>query len=128
MSAQESKAGAGTVKAGRTEGEITSATNRARQMLARAHWAAGAFATYDRDTVLTIAEAVARAAHAEAARYADWAVKETGFGVVEHKTIKNQACSLDLFDRYAGEDLISPRIDTAAKIVSIPARPASSWP
>ncbi len=123
MSAQASKAGASTVKAGRTEGEITSATNQARQMLARAHWAAGAFATYDRDTVLAIAEAVARAAHAEAARYADWAVKETGFGVVEHKTIKNQACSLDLFDRYAGEDLVSPRIDTAAKIVSIP-RPA----
>jgi acetaldehyde dehydrogenase/alcohol dehydrogenase len=112
-----------TVKADRTEGEITSATNQARQMLARAHWAAGAFATYDRDTVLAIAEAVARAAHAESARYADWAVKETGFGVVEHKTIKNQACSLGLFERYASEDLVSQRIDSAAKIVSIP-RPA----
>jgi len=92
-------------------------------MLARAHWAAGAFATYDRGTVLRVAEAVARAAHAESARYADWAVKETGFGVVEHKTIKNQACSLGLFERYAAEDLVGPRIDTAAKIVSLP-RPA----
>ncbi|MGN6791606.1 MAG: aldehyde dehydrogenase family protein [Streptosporangiaceae bacterium] len=117
------RAEASTIKSGRTGGEITSATNRARQMLGRAHWAAGAFATYDRDTVLAIAEAVARAAHAEAARYADWAVKETGFGVVEHKTIKNQACSLGLFERYAGEDLVSPRIDAAAKIISIP-RPA----
>jgi acetaldehyde dehydrogenase/alcohol dehydrogenase len=106
-----------------TDGEITSATNRARQMLARAHWAAGAFASYDRETALRIAEAVARAAHAESARYADWAVKETGFGVAEHKTIKNQACSLGVFERYADDDLISPRIDTAAKIVSIP-RPA----
>ncbi len=104
-------------------GQVTSATNQARQMLARAHWAAGAFASYDRETVLRIAEAVARAAHAESARYADWAVKETGFGVVEHKTIKNEACSLGLFERYSGEDLVSPRIDTAAKIVSIP-RPA----
>src|SRR5215467_8724120 len=112
-----------TVKADRTEGEITSATNQARQMLARAHWAAGAFSAYDRDTVLAIAEAVARAAHAEAARYADWAVKETGFGVVEHKTLKNQACSLGLFQRYAGEDLVSPRIDRDAKIVALP-RPA----
>ena len=112
-----------TVKADRTEGEITSATNQARQMLARAHWAAGAFATYDLDMVLAIAEAVARAAHAESARYADWAVKETGFGVVEHKTIKNQACSLGVFERYASEDLVNPRIDSAAKIVSIP-RPA----
>jgi acetaldehyde dehydrogenase / alcohol dehydrogenase len=92
-------------------------------MLARAHWAAGAFAGYDRGTVLRIAEAVARAAHAESARYADWAVKETGFGVVEHKIIKNQACSLGLLDRYRDEDLVSPRIDPAAKIVSIP-RPA----
>jgi acyl-CoA reductase-like NAD-dependent aldehyde dehydrogenase len=92
-------------------------------MLARAHWAAGAFAGYDRDTVLRIAEAVATAAHAESARYADWAVKETGFGVVEHKTLKNQACSLGLLERYRNEDFVSPRIDSAAKIVSIP-RPA----
>ena len=92
-------------------------------MLTRAHWAASAFAGYDRDTVLRIAEAVARAAHAESARYADWAVKETGFGVVEHKVIKNQACSLGLLERYRNEDFVSPRIDSAAKIVSIP-RPA----
>src|SRR5262249_51705630 len=95
----------------------------ARQMLARAHWAAGAFATFDRDTVLRIAEAVAKAAHAESARYADWAVKETGFGVVEHKVIKNEACSLGLFERYKNEDFVSPRIDQVAKIISIP-RPA----
>ncbi len=92
-------------------------------MLARAHWAASAFAGYDHDTVLRIAETVARAAHAESARYADWAVKETGFGVVEHKILKNQACSLGLLERYRNEDFVSPRIDPAAKIVSIP-RPA----
>ena len=60
-------------------------------------------------------------------RYADWAVKETGFGVVEHKTIKNQACSLGILRAIPGEDLVSPRIDTAAKIVSIP-RPAGVDP
>lgn len=99
------------------------ASYQARQMLARAHWAAGAFATYDRETVLRVAEAVARAAHAESARYADWAVKETGFGVVEHKVIKNQACSLGVFERYRNDDFVSPRIDQAGKIMSIP-RPA----
>jgi acetaldehyde dehydrogenase / alcohol dehydrogenase len=104
-------------------GEGAAAAYRARQMLARAHWAAGAFASFDRDTVLGIAEAVARAAHAESARYADWAVKETGFGVVEHKVIKNEACSLGLFERYRNEDFVSPRIDQAGKILSIP-RPA----
>jgi acetaldehyde dehydrogenase / alcohol dehydrogenase len=92
-------------------------------MLARAHWAAGAFATYDGPSVLRIAEAVARAGHAQARRYAEWAVKETGFGVAEHKVIKNEACSLGLFERYAGEDLVSPRVDEDAKVVALP-RPA----
>ena len=92
-------------------------------MLARAHWAASAFASYDLPAVLRIAEAVATAAHAESRRFAEWAVKETGFGVAEHKVIKNEACSLGLFERYAGEDLVSPRVDPDAKIVALP-RPA----
>ncbi len=96
---------------------------RARQMLARAHWAAGAFAEYDRASVLRIAEAVATTAHSQAGRYAEWAVKETGFGVPEHKIRKNEACSLGVFEHYRDEDLVSPRVDTDAKIVSLP-RPA----
>jgi acyl-CoA reductase-like NAD-dependent aldehyde dehydrogenase len=100
-----------------------SATNRARQMLARAHWAAGAFATYDRATVLRIAEAVATAAHGQARKYAEWAVTETGFGVAEHKVLKNEACSLGIYERYRDEDYVSPRVDPDAKIVALP-RPA----
>jgi len=92
-------------------------------MLAGAHWAASAFASYDRQAVLRIAEAVAAAAHAESRRYAEWAVKETGFGVAEHKAIKNEACSLGVLERYRHEDYVSPRVDPAAKIVSLP-RPA----
>jgi acetaldehyde dehydrogenase / alcohol dehydrogenase len=99
------------------------ATYQARQMLASAHWAAAAFASYDQQTVLRIAEAVAAAAHAESRRYAEWAVKETGFGVAEHKMVKNQACSLGVFERYRDDDYVSPRVDPAAKIVSLP-RPA----
>jgi acetaldehyde dehydrogenase/alcohol dehydrogenase len=104
-------------------GDSVAAAYQARQMLARAHWAASAFASYDRGTVLRIAEAVATAAHAESSRYAQWAVKETGFGVAEHKTIKNQACSLGVFERYRDEDFVSPRVDPVARIVSLP-RPA----
>ncbi len=92
-------------------------------MLARAHWAAGAFASYDRASVLRIAEAVAVAAHAESKRYGQWAVQETGFGVAEHKTIKNEACSLGVFERYRDDDFVSPRADPATKILSLP-RPA----
>ena len=69
------------------------------------------------------AEAVATVAHAQSAKYAEWAVKETGFGVAEHKTIKNQACSLGVFERYRDNDFVSPRLDPAAKIMSLP-RPA----
>jgi len=101
----------------------SAATYRGRQMLARAHWAAGAFASYDRDSVLRIAEAVATAAHAEARRYAEWAVSETGFGVADHKVIKNEACSLGILERYRDDDYVSPRIDPAGKILSLP-RPA----
>jgi acyl-CoA reductase-like NAD-dependent aldehyde dehydrogenase len=100
-----------------------SASYRARQMLARAHWAAGAFATYDRAAVLRIAEAAATAAHGQARKYAEWAVAETGFGVAEHKVIKNEACSLGIWERYRDEDYVSPRIDPAGKIVALP-RPA----
>jgi acetaldehyde dehydrogenase / alcohol dehydrogenase len=96
---------------------------QARQMLQRAHWAAGAFASYDRPAVLAIAEAVARAAHARSRHYAEWAVRETGFGVVEHKVTKNEACSLGILERYRGEDFVSPRIDAASKILALP-RPA----
>ncbi len=99
------------------------ATHRARQMLARAHWAAGAFAGYDRASVLRIAEAVATAAHGQARRYAEWAVRETGFGVAEHKVIKNEACSLGIFEHYRDDDYVSPRADAESKIVSLP-RPA----
>jgi acetaldehyde dehydrogenase / alcohol dehydrogenase len=96
---------------------------QARQSLQRAHWAASAFASYDRPAVLRIAAAVAAAAHAQARHYAEWAVRETGFGVVEHKVIKNEACSLGILDRYRDEDLVSPRIDPDSKILSLP-RPA----
>jgi acetaldehyde dehydrogenase / alcohol dehydrogenase len=111
---------------GRSSGPVpgsAAATWRARQMLARAHWAAGAFAAYDRASVLRIAEAVAKAAHTQSRRYAEWAVRETGFGVVEHKVVKNEACSLGILERYRDEDYVSPRIDAAAKILSLP-RPA----
>jgi acyl-CoA reductase-like NAD-dependent aldehyde dehydrogenase len=92
-------------------------------MLQRAAWAARAFASYDKDSVDRIVRAAATAAAAKARDYAEWAVRETGFGKVEHKVIKNLACSTGIADHYATADFVSPRIDTAAKIVEIP-RPA----
>lgn len=96
---------------------------RARQMLERARWAARSFATYDRASVLRIAEAVTRVAEERAGHYAQWAVRETGFGVVEHKVLKNQLCSRAILDTYRDDDQVTPRIDPARKLVEVP-RPA----
>ena len=75
---------------------------QAGHMLERARWAARSFATYSHGDVDRIVRAVAEVAHANAQKYAEWAVAETGFGVVEHKVRKNQACSRGLLDTYAG--------------------------
>ncbi|MGP4024163.1 aldehyde dehydrogenase family protein [Actinomadura sp. 3N407] len=98
-------------------------TERARLMLGRARWAAREFARFDADHVRRIVAQVADAAAASAQEYAERAVRETGFGVVEHKRIKNELCSRGLVEHYAGADFTSARVDAAAKIVEIP-RPA----
>ena len=96
---------------------------RARAMLQRAEWAARAFARYDKQAVDRVVHAAAQAGAARAREYAEWAVRETGFGVAEHKVIKNLACSTGLVEAYAGHDYVTPRFDPAAKIVEVP-RPA----
>jgi acetaldehyde dehydrogenase/alcohol dehydrogenase len=96
---------------------------RARAMLQRAEWAARAFARYDKASVDVIVRAAAAAGAAKAREYAEWAVRETGFGVVEHKVLKNIACSTGIAEYYAGHDYVTPRLDSEAKIVGIP-RPA----
>ena len=96
---------------------------RARAMLQRAEWAARAFARYDKPAVDAIVRAAAEAGAAKAREYAEWAVRETGFGVAEHKVLKNIACSTGIADFYAGHDYVTPRIDAEARIVEVP-RPA----
>jgi acetaldehyde dehydrogenase/alcohol dehydrogenase len=70
-----------------------------------------------------IVRAAAAAGAAKAREYADWAVRETGFGVAEHKVIKNVACSTGIAEHYADHDYVTPRIDARARIVEVP-RPA----
>jgi acyl-CoA reductase-like NAD-dependent aldehyde dehydrogenase len=93
---------------------------RARMMLSRAHWATTAFASYDAASVRRIAQAAADAGYANAQRYAEWAVRETGMGVVGHKRIKNEMCSRGIFEAYADADYTSARIDRERRIVEIP--------
>jgi acyl-CoA reductase-like NAD-dependent aldehyde dehydrogenase len=99
------------------------ALEQARMMLDRARWGAARFQKLDRSATQRIVNAVAAAAHAKAQHYAEWAVRETGMGVVAHKRLKNEACSKGLAATYSGENFVSPRIDEAKKIVELP-RPA----
>jgi acyl-CoA reductase-like NAD-dependent aldehyde dehydrogenase len=96
---------------------------KAELILETGRWAAAEFWRYDRQRLQAIVEAVARAGHAKAGDYADWAVKETGFGVAAHKTLKNEASSLGLVEHYRDHDFVNPRLDEARKIIEIP-RPA----
>lgn len=99
------------------------ALETARMKLDSARWAAAKLARMDRASILKIVEAVAAAGHAKARHYAEWAVRETGYGVVEHKVIKNEACSKGIAELYRYEDFVTPRIDLEHKIVELP-RPA----
>ena len=76
-----------------------------------------------RQAVDRVVHAAAQAGAAKAREYAEWAVRETGFGVAEHKVLKNVACSTGLVEAYAGHDYVTPRFDPAAKMVELP-RPA----
>ncbi|MFT5114121.1 MAG: acetaldehyde dehydrogenase/alcohol dehydrogenase [Parasphingorhabdus sp.] len=96
---------------------------RAGQMLNTAKWAASRYAKMDAAAVHNISEAVANAAFLRSREYAEWAVKESGYGRVEHKVKKNEACSKGIFERYGSIDYVSPRIDRDLKIVELP-RPA----
>lgn len=97
---------------------------RARQMLERARWASRSYAGYDRASVMRIVEAVARVAEQRAEHYAEWAVRETGFGVVADKVVKNRLCSRGILDAYRDHDYVSPRPDAGGRrIVELP-RPA----
>lgn len=95
----------------------------AGHMLERATWASRSFATYNAADVDRIVRAVADVAYANAHKYAEWAVRETTFGVVEHKVRKNEACSRGILETYADHDYVTPRVDRDAKIVEVP-RPA----
>lgn len=96
---------------------------RARAMVQRAQWASRAFATYDIDTVRRAAQAAAAAAAERAAEFAQRAVEETGFGVVEDKIHKNIGCSTGIWETYRSHDYVTPIVDPDSKILRIP-RPA----
>ena len=112
-------------RSGRPPPEATTRrpTYRARQMLARAHWAAEAFATYDRATVLRIAEAVARAAHAESAGTRNGRSGKPGSAWPSTRPSRMRPARSASSSSGIRTRTRQPAVDAAAKIVSMP-RPA----
>jgi len=99
------------------------ANGAADLILQSAEWAAAAFARFDRASVDRIARAASEAAFAHAGELAAAAVKETGFGVTEHKKLKNELTSRGLYELYSQQDFCSARIKPEQKMVELP-RPA----
>jgi acetaldehyde dehydrogenase/alcohol dehydrogenase len=96
---------------------------RGRAMVERAEWAALSFATYDIESVRRIAKAAAEAGERIAGELGEAAVRETGFGVAEHKKLKNVACSIGIWNTYGDHDYVSPVAHPDRGIVEVP-RPA----
>jgi len=96
---------------------------RAEMVLEHARWATTVMQRYDRESTMNIVDAVASRAYEIAGALAEWAVRETGFGVAEHKKLKNQMTAMPLVDYYRGQDFVNARIEESRKMVKIP-RPA----
>src|SRR5215471_1192364 len=69
----------------------------ARELLKAAHDAWLKFESYSEDQVERILLEISKAGIANAERLARAAVEETGYGTVEHKTLKNLFCADDVY-------------------------------
>ncbi len=96
---------------------------KADLVLERARWATSIFERYDSHTTIKIVQAVSDSAFEMAEEFAGKAVEETGFGIKEHKRIKNEMASRYLFNYYVEQDFVNPRVNEKKKILEIP-RPA----
>jgi acyl-CoA reductase-like NAD-dependent aldehyde dehydrogenase len=78
------------------------------------------FSTYTKEQVETIVQAVVEAAAEKAEFYAEWAVRETGYGNLEAKIAKNLATSTGLKAKYNIADFVEPSFDRDLKMITIP--------
>lgn len=92
-------------------------------MIETARKAAAEFENFNLEQVNKIVAAVAAAGYEKSAYYAEWAVRETGFGVAEHKTLKNQYASGGFAEYHKGKDFTGYELDREKRIIKF-ARPA----
>ena len=90
------------------------------ELFANAHEAAASFSSFEKDRVEAIVKVVAEAAQDKAEFYAEWAVRETGFGNVADKHQKNLLNSIGLLEVLNVGDYVDSKVDYDKKIVSFP--------
>lgn len=93
---------------------------QAEELLDRAEAAAKEFSIYTPAQVKDILQALAPVCEEKAEHYAEWTVRETGFGNVADKTVKNISCSVGTIQSEDPADYILPKVDIDKKIVSFP--------
>ncbi len=92
----------------------------ARDLLKKAAQAQQELAGYDQTKIDRIIEAMAKAGYENAGRLANMAVEETGFGVAEHKILKNQFATKNVYDYIRDMKTVGIiREDKAAKVIEI---------
>lgn len=99
------------------------ALQSSRDLLRRARAAAEAFRRMPPARAMAIAGTVAKAAAGRARHYAEWAVRETGFGKVGDKIDKNLTGSIRIYEAYSDCPIGGLRQDRERNIVEI-GRPA----
>lgn len=104
----------------RFQTEYHAAQGEVDQLLDAAEDAARVFSTYTTAQVDRIVRAMSRAGREKAGFYAEWLVRETGYGNIDDNVKKNLDCSVGLLERYRPADFIEPVIDYENKIVGFP--------
>ena len=89
-------------------------------LLDRAQKAARIFSTHTTTQIQKIIQAMSHAGKEKAEFYAEWLVRDTGYGNVNDNVKKNLDCSIGLLERYQAADFIDPVIDYEQKIISFP--------
>jgi len=92
----------------------------AEELLDRAESAAREFRTYTPAQVKDILQALAKVCEERAEYYAEWTVRETGFGNAADKTVKNISCSVGTIQAEDPDQYILPKVDVDKKVVSFP--------
>jgi len=90
------------------------------EMFAKAKTASDAFSQMNAEQISKIWKAIGAAATEKAEFYAEWAVRDTGYGNVEAKIIKKKLASQNQLDAWDPADFITPVIDHEKKFISYP--------